>query len=151
MVEWAARGGAPVYGINTGFGKLATVRIAPDQMRSCSVASCFRTCAASARPARSVVRLVLALKAASLARGHSGVRRRTIELLLALLATSPAGDPGQGLRRRLGDLAPLAHLAGALIGVGEERLDGAVMPAAAALDGIGERRSPSRPRRVSRS
>ena len=86
-----------------------------------------------------VVRLVLALKAASLARGHSGVRRRTIELLLALLAHDALPViPAKGSVGASGDLAPLAHLAGALIGEGEVRLGGVAMPAAAALARIGE-------------
>jgi histidine ammonia-lyase len=87
-----------------------------------------------------VVRLVLALKAASLALGHSGVRRRTIELLLALLEHDALPViPAKGSVGASGDLAPLAHLAGALIGEGEVRLGGVAMPAPAALARIGER------------
>jgi histidine ammonia-lyase len=86
-----------------------------------------------------VVRLVLVLKTASLALGYSGVRRRTIELLLALLDHDALPViPAKGSVGASGDLAPLAHLAGSLIGVGEVRLDGTAMPAAEALARIGE-------------
>ena len=128
VVEQAARGGAPVYGINTGFGKLATVRIAPDQIEELQRRLVLsHMCGVGPPLPDPVVRLVLALKAASLARGHSGVRRRTIELLLALLAHDALPViPAKGSVGASGDLAPLAHLAGALIGVGEVRLGGAV-------------------------
>src|ERR671911_991809 len=86
VVERAARGGAPVYGINTGFGKLATVRIAPDQIEELQRRLVLsHMCGLGAALPDPVVRLVLVLKAASLPRGYSGVRRRTIELLLALV------------------------------------------------------------------
>ena len=104
VVERAARGGAPVYGINTGFGKLASVRIAPDQIEELQRRLVLsHMCGLGPPLPDPVVRLTLALKAASLALGHSGVRRRTIELLLALLEQRcPACDPGQGIGRRLG-------------------------------------------------
>jgi histidine ammonia-lyase len=85
-----------------------------------------------------VVRLTLALKAASLARGHSGARRVTIELLLALIAHDALPViPAKGSVGASGDLAPLAHLAGCLIGEGEIRLRGEAMPATQALGAIG--------------
>ena len=141
VVDKAAGGGAPVYGINTGFGKLATVRIAPDQIEELQRRLVLsHMCGIGPALPDPVVRLVLALKAASLALGHSGVRRRTIELLLALLEHDALPViPAKGSVGASGDLAPLAHLAGALIGEGEVRLGGAGMPAAAALARIGER------------
>ena len=140
VVAKAARGDAPVYGINTGFGKLATTRIAPDQIEELQRRLVLsHMCGIGPALPDSVVRLVLALKAASLALGHSGVRRRTIELLLALLEHDALPViPAKGSVGASGDLAPLAHLAGALIGGGEVRLGGAVMPAATALARIGE-------------
>jgi histidine ammonia-lyase len=85
-----------------------------------------------------IVRLTLVLKAASLARGHSGVRRTTIDLLLALLEHDALPViPAKGSVGASGDLAPLAHLAGCLIGEGEVRLRGSILPAAAALAAIG--------------
>jgi histidine ammonia-lyase len=140
VVEAAARGAAPVYGINTGFGKLATVRIAPDQIEELQRRLVLsHMCGIGPALPDPVVRLVLALKATSLARGHSGVRRRTIELLLALLAHDALPViPAKGSVGASGDLAPLAHVAGALIGEGEVRLGGVAVPAAAALARIGE-------------
>src|ERR671910_2552088 len=139
VVERTARGGAPVYGINTGFGKLATVRIAPDQIEELQRRLVLsHMCGLGAALPDPVVRLILALKAASLALGYSGVRRDVIELLLALLEHEALPViPAKGSVGASGDLAPLAHLAGSLTGVGEVRLDGAVMPAADALDRIG--------------
>ena len=140
VVERAARGSAPVYGINTGFGKLATRahRAGPDRGAAAAPGAVAHVRPRPALP-DAVVRLILALKAASLALGHSGVRRRTIELLLALLEHDALPViPAKGSVGASGDLAPLAHLAGSLIGVGEVRLDGAVMPAAEALARIGE-------------
>jgi histidine ammonia-lyase len=135
VVDRAARGEAPVYGINTGFGKLATTRIAPDQIEELQRRLVLsHMCGIGPALPDPVVRLVLAQKAASLALGYSGVRRRTIELLLALLEHDVLPViPAKGSVGASGDLAPLAHLAGALIGVGEVRLAGIVMPAAEAL------------------
>ena len=85
-----------------------------------------------------VVRLILVLKAASLARGHSGVRRATIDLLLALIEHDALPViPAKGSVGASGDLAPLAHLAGCLIGEGEIRLRGSVVAATEALRAIG--------------
>jgi histidine ammonia-lyase len=140
VVERAAGGTAPVYGINTGFGKLATVRIAPDQIEELQRRLVLsHMCGLGPALPDPVVRLVLALKATSLALGYSGVRRRTIELLLALINHDALPViPAKGSVGASGDLAPLAHLAGTLIGVGEVRLDGTVLPAAEALARIGE-------------
>ncbi|HEX3551461.1 MAG TPA: histidine ammonia-lyase, partial [Candidatus Elarobacter sp.] len=84
--------------------------------------------------AREVVRLVLALKVNSLARGYSGVRWTVIETLQACLDRDVLPViPGQGSVGASGDLAPLAHLAAALIGVGDAEVSGVRMPAANAL------------------
>jgi histidine ammonia-lyase len=140
VVDEAARGAAPVYGINTGFGRLATVPIAPDQIQELQRRLVLsHMCGIGPALPDPVVRMVLALKAASLALGHSGVRRRTIELLLALLEHDALPViPAKGSVGASGDLAPLAHLAGALIGEGEVRLRGTSVPAATALARIGE-------------
>jgi histidine ammonia-lyase len=141
VVARAARGSAPVYGINTGFGKLANVRIAPDQIEELQRRLVLsHMCGLGPALPDSVVRLVLALKATSLALGYSGVRRRTIELLLSLLEHDALPViPAKGSVGASGDLAPLAHLAGVLIGEGEVRLGGNLMPAAGALARIGAR------------
>ena len=138
VVERAARGAAPVYGINTGFGKLATTRIAPDQIEELQRRLVLSHMCGMGPPLPDpVVRLILALKTTSLALGYSGVRRRTIELLLALLEHDALPlIPAKGSVGASGDLAPLAHLAGVLIGVGEVRVGGATVPAATALQRI---------------
>src|SRR5207247_5428201 len=85
-----------------------------------------------------VVRLTLLLKIASLARGYSGVRYEVVDALLKLLNTGVVPVvPSQGSVGASGDLAPLAHLAGVLIGEGEARIDGRTMPATQALTRAG--------------
>jgi len=136
VVQAAAAGDAPVYGVNTGFGKLASTRISSEDLatlqwnliRSHSVG-------VGAPLAPAVVRLMLALKAASLGRGHSGVRPVVID---SLLAVHNAGlvpfVPSQGSVGASGDLAPLSHMTLALMGEGFFlRADGSREPAAAAL------------------
>ncbi|MDR3415631.1 MAG: histidine ammonia-lyase [Nevskia sp.] len=127
--------GAPAYGINTGFGKLARTHIPDAQLEQLQV-NLVRSHAVGtgALLDDATVRLVLALKAASLARGFSGVRPEVIE---ALLACYNAGVlpcvPSQGSVGASGDLAPLAHLTLALMGEGEATLHGQRLPAADAL------------------
>ena len=112
---------AVVYGVNTGFGKLAQTVIASDRLaelqRNLVLSHSVGT---GALLPDATVRLVMALKAISLARGHSGVRQ---EIVLALVRLLNAGVypciPAKGSVGASGDLAPLAHLAAALIGVGE--------------------------------
>jgi histidine ammonia-lyase len=135
---------ASVYGVNTGFGKLAQTRIPRDKLADLQrnlVVS--HACGVGPLLPRDVVRLVLALKVNSLARGYSGVRWTVIETLLACLERGvlPA-IPGQGSVGASGDLAPLAHLAAALIGVGDAVVgdaatDGRRVPAAEALPAAG--------------
>jgi len=139
LVAQVAAADAPVYGLNTGFGKLASVRIPLHQIEELQRRLVLsHMCGVGPPLPDPVVRLTLALKAASLARGHSGVRRTTIELLLALIEHDALPlIPCKGSVGASGDLAPLAHLAGCLIGVGEIRLRGQIMPAAEALDSIG--------------
>ncbi|QGP78044.1 histidine ammonia-lyase [Sphingobium sp. CAP-1] len=125
----------PVYGINTGFGKLASVRIGDDDLatlqRNIVLSHAAGTGAPSPVP---VVRLMMALKLASLAQGASGVRPATVALLEAMLAhgLTPV-IPAQGSVGASGDLAPLAHMAATMIGVGEIRIGDDRLPAADAL------------------
>jgi histidine ammonia-lyase len=127
--------GESLYGVNTGFGKLASTRIAADQLAQLQL-NLVRSHAAGTGPLlpAPVVRLTLALKALSLARGASGVRPAVVEGLLALLdaGITPA-IPARGSVGASGDLAPLAHLSLVLIGEGEAFMGGVVMPGAAAL------------------
>ena len=140
VVERAAAGDAAVYGVNTGFGKLAGTRIDASDLAQLQL-NLIRShsVGVGAALAPPVVRLVLSLKAASLARGHSGVREAVVD---ALLAVHNAGlvpfIPSQGSVGASGDLAPLAHLTLALIGEGEfVDADGARRPAAEVLRGAG--------------
>jgi histidine ammonia-lyase len=127
--------GAPVYGINTGFGKLATVHIGADDLAALQRNLVLSHAAGVGPPTPAeVVRLMMALKLASLARGASGARRETLSLIEAMLAHDVVPlVPAQGSVGASGDLAPLAHMAAAMIGVGEAFCRGERMPAAAAL------------------
>jgi len=124
--------GDSVYGVNTGFGLLAQTRIADDKLAELQ-RNLIVSHAAGVGPALDdrVVRLILIMKAVSLARGHSGVRRVIIERLLQLemLKAYPL-VPAQGSVGASGDLAPLAHVAGALMGEGRMSIHGEVMTAA---------------------
>jgi len=128
-------GGRVVYGINTGFGKLAQKRIAPEHLadlqRNLVLSHAVGT-GADLPPA--VVRLILASKAISLARGHSGIRPELIDALIALhnAGVTPC-IPAKGSVGASGDLAPLAHMSLLLIGEGEAMVDGRRLPAAQAL------------------
>ena len=121
LVHQAAEGGAAVYGVNTGFGKLANQRIAKADLETLQL-NLLRSHAVGVGEPMSepVVRLVLLMKAASLARGYSGIRELVIDRLFAFynLGITPV-IPCQGSVGASGDLAPLAHLCLPLIGEGE--------------------------------
>ncbi len=138
-VAAAAAGGAAVYGVNTGFGKLASVKIAAGDTAALQRNLILSHCAGvgAATPA-AIVRLTMALKLLSLGRGASGVRWEIVALLEGMLAqgVSPV-VPVQGSVGASGDLAPLAHVAAAMIGEGEAEVGGRVLPAAAALAAVG--------------
>ncbi|MDF2810442.1 MAG: histidine ammonia-lyase [Microvirga sp.] len=127
--------GDPVYGINTGFGKLAGVRIGQADLAALQRNIVLSHAAGVGEPLPApVVRLVMALKLASLAQGASGVRWSTItHLATCLEAGLIPVIPGQGSVGASGDLAPLAHMTAALMGIGEFIVDGARVPAADAL------------------
>jgi histidine ammonia-lyase len=139
VVAEAAHGPAPVYGINTGFGSLATTRIAPAQIEELQRRLVLsHMCGLGPPLPDPVVRLILALKATSLALGFSGVRREVIELLIALYDHDALPViPAKGSVGASGDLAPLAHLAGCLIGQGEIRHEGETRPAEKVLRALG--------------
>jgi histidine ammonia-lyase len=113
--------GAALYGVNTGFGKLASTRIDPARLAELQVNLVRSHAAGTGAPLpAAVVRLAVALHAAGLARGASGVRPLVVDALLALEATGCVPKiPSQGSVGASGDLAPLAHLALVLIGEGE--------------------------------
>ena len=135
VVQAAAAGDAPVYGVNTGFGKLAGTRISADDLATLQRNLIRSHSVGVGEPlAAPVLRLMLATKAASLARGHSGVRPVVIDTLLAVHnAGLVPYVPSQGSVGASGDLAPLSHMVLALLGEGEFMVDGQRQPAAAVL------------------
>lgn len=131
--------GQVVYGLNTGFGKLASTRI-PDSDHAQLQLNLLRSHAVGVGEPMpdAVVRLMLLLKAASLGRGHSGVSQAIVRGLLDFLAHEVLPVvPCKGSVGASGDLAPLAHLCLPLIGEGQVRLRGQTLPAAQALQVLG--------------
>ncbi len=128
-----------VYGVNTGFGKLAQRRIPPEQLAQLQTNLVVsHACGVGPPLPPAIVRLVLALKINSLARGYSGIRWSVLEMLAACLERDLLPViPAKGSVGASGDLAPLAHLAATLIGVGDATLAGERMPAAVALERAG--------------
>ena len=134
-VEEALAAGRVIYGVNTGFGKLAQTRIAADELKTLQRNLVLSHAAGVGELLPdALVRLILALKVASLARGFSGVRRILVERLLELLNANVMPEiPAQGSVGASGDLAPLAHLSAVLIGEGRARVAGRSMAARDAL------------------
>lgn len=133
-----ARGEA-VYGVNTGFGKLAKTHIPADRLALLQRNLVLSHAAGVGDPmADHFVRLIMILKANALARGHSGVRPQIVDLLLALAnhGIHPI-IPIKGSVGASGDLAPLAHMTLTLIGEGHVRVDGRIIPAKEALHAAG--------------
>ncbi|MEX6633731.1 histidine ammonia-lyase [Hyphococcus lacteus] len=120
-VAVAAQGDAPIYGVNTGFGKLASVRIATNDIETLQRNLILSHSAGTGAPiSRRVTRLIMALKLLSLGRGASGIRWDVIEQIEAFIeADITPVIPAQGSVGASGDLAPLAHLTAALIGEGD--------------------------------
>ena len=139
VIAEAAGGEMPVYGVNTGFGKLASVKIAPRYTAALQKNLILSHCCGvgPAVPER-IVRLMMILKLLSLCRGASGVRWELIELLEQMLARNVTPViPAQGSVGASGDLAPLAHMTAVMIGEGEAVFGGKAMPGAAALKAAG--------------
>ena len=133
------KSGDAIYGVNTGFGLLATTRIDADKLealqRNLVLSHC---CGVGPHLPHNVARLTLALKALTLAQGRSGVRRVVVDTLLALLkANALPIIPSQGSVGASGDLAPLAHLSAALIGEGVIAVNGVWINAPEALHDLG--------------
>jgi histidine ammonia-lyase len=131
--------GAVIYGLNTGFGKLAHVRVNDRDLAQLQLNLVMSHTTGYGEPlSPPVVRLTIALKLASLGRGASGAQLRTVELLEALLerGVTPV-VPGQGSVGASGDLAPLAHITSVLIGQGEAWVEGTRMPGLQALNQAG--------------
>ena len=138
-IEDILAAGKTVYGVNTGFGLLAKQTIRPDQLaelqRNLILSHC---CGVGAPLPDDVVRLILMLKIAGLSRGFSGVRPALIAMLQRLLeADILPVIPEKGSVGASGDLAPLAHMSAALLGVGEMRAGGETIPAMEGLKRAG--------------
>ena len=139
LVSAAAKGSAPVYGVNTGFGKLASVRIAPEDtetlQRNLILSHC---CGVGEALEPATTRLMMALKLLSLGRGASGVRWEICALIEGMISRGVIPViPVQGSVGASGDLAPLAHMAAVMIGTGEAVFNGMRMDGGAALAAAG--------------
>uniref|UniRef100_UPI00131CFB41 aromatic amino acid lyase n=1 Tax=Burkholderia sp. S171 TaxID=1641860 RepID=UPI00131CFB41 len=134
VADIAAKG-EPAYGINTGFGRLASTHIPADQLELLQCNLVLSHAVGVGEPmSRPVVRLLIALKVSSLGRGHSGIRREVINALITLFnADVLPVIPVKGSVGASGDLAPLAHMSTALLGIGEVTIRG---ERASALDGL---------------
>ena len=135
LVRAAAEGTAAVYGVNTGFGKLASVRIAAADTATLQRNLILSHCCGVGDPLdTATTRLMMALKLLSLGRGASGVRWEVIASLEAMLARGVTPVvPVQGSVGASGDLAPLAHMTAVMIGQGEARLGDTILSGAEAL------------------
>jgi histidine ammonia-lyase len=135
VVEKLVASGKTAYGINTGFGKLASVRISSEQVRQLQV-NLVRSHACGVGEPLSIpeTRAMMLLRANALAKGLSGVRPSTVETLCTMLNTGVHPViPSQGSVGASGDLAPLAHLAHVVIGEGTAELHGEILSGAEAL------------------
>jgi histidine ammonia-lyase len=139
VVEDAVDSGAVVYGVTTGFGALANVRVTPERAADLQHGIVRSHATAVGRPlSREEARAMLLLRAHVLARGHSGVRPALIDLMVEMLnADVIPAVPEQGSLGASGDLAPLANLALPLIGAGEVLTDGGTEPAPPAMERAG--------------
>lgn len=138
-VAEAAGGEAPVYGVNTGFGKLASVRIPAEDtallQRNLVLSHC---CGVGEALDDATTRLMMALKLLSLGRGASGTTWETVSLIEAMLSRGVLPViPTQGSVGASGDLAPLAHMAAVMIGEGEAVFEDDVLPGGEALGRAG--------------
>lgn len=135
VVTEIIRNNQAVYGINTGFGLLANKRIEKNELQILQQSIVLSHAAGTGELlSDQAVRLILALKINSLARGYSGVRLLTIEALIALFnAKIYPCIPSQGSVGASGDLAPLAHMSATLLSVGDVRIDGNIVSAAKGL------------------
>lgn len=139
LIEDVVAHGDQVYGVNTGFGQLASVRVGDSELAHLQE-NLVRSHAVGVGEDLddNIVRLVMLMKVIALAEGFSGVRLELVEKLCDLINNNIYPRiPSRGSVGASGDLAPLAHMAGALIGIGEVRIDGTPVPAQVALQEAG--------------
>jgi histidine ammonia-lyase len=134
VADIAAKG-EPAYGINTGFGRLASTHIPLDQLELLQRNLVLSHAVGVGEPMTApVVRLLIALKLSSLGRGHSGIRREVMEALISLFNADVLPIiPVKGSVGASGDLSPLAHMSAVLLGIGEVTARGERMSAAQGL------------------
>lgn len=134
-----AAGNAPVYGVNTGFGKLASIKIDRADVATLQRNLILSHCCGVGDPLpEAVVRLIMTLKLMSLGRGASGVRRSLVELIEGMLEKGVLPViPEKGSVGASGDLAPLAHMTAVMLGHGEAMVGGKRLPGADALRAVG--------------
>ena len=139
MVDRIAAGDAAAYGINTGFGTLAEVRIAKGDLEQLQKNLILSHAAGVGEPLPiEEARALMVLRANVLAKGHSGIRPSTVDLLVEMINRDVVPVvPSRGSVGASGDLAPLAHLALVVIGEGEAYFAGERMPSARALEKAG--------------
>ena len=141
LIERVVAERIPTYGVNTGFGRFVDVHIEPEQVSALQL-NLLRShaCGVGEPFPVEVVRAAMLLRANALAKGTSGVRLDTVELLLEMLAAGihPV-VPSRGSLGASGDLAPLAHLGLVLVGEGRAEVDGVERTGAEALAGAGLR------------
>ena len=138
-VQAAAKGSEAVYGVNTGFGKLASIKIAPEDTAELQRNLILSHCSGVGEPIPpNITRLMMVLKLLSLGRGASGVRWDIVTLLQEMLSKGVTPlIPAQGSVGASGDLAPLAHMTAVMIGEGEANYGGQAMHGAEALTAAG--------------
>lgn len=148
LVDKIVATGDPIYGVNTGFGLLAQTRVPDGQLAQLQRNLVLSHAAGTGEALPdAIVRLVLLLKLNSLARGHSGVSIDLINTLASMLEHEVYPViPGQGSVGASGDLAPLAHLAAALLGAGHVRVGGHVLPSGEGLARAGISQMQFRPK-----
>lgn len=139
LVLRKAHGQDPVYGINTGFGQLATIRIPKEQVAELQRNLIMSHSAGVGEPVPTdVCRAMLLLRLNALAKGYSGVREELVRLIAEMLNRGVHPRiPSRGSVGASGDLAPLAHLALVLIGMGQAEYGGELLPGATALSRAG--------------
>ncbi|PYT80624.1 MAG: histidine ammonia-lyase [Acidobacteria bacterium] len=139
VVEHVVASGSTAYGINTGFGKLASVRISHEQVKQLQVNLVRSHSSGVGAPlSEAETRAMMLLRANALAKGLSGVRPRVVETLCQMLnAKLHPVIPSQGSVGASGDLAPLAHLAHVMIGEGQALFGGEILPGGEALKRAG--------------